>query len=334
MCLDTWHIQECFSSADSKIIVSNGDTNENYEPTNTTEVINLDTIDQATCNDLARVDLGVVGAVGQVMPNGLQILICGGTIDSQNEVATDQCVLVDNVKTQNFTKLSFPRVFAAAVPTRYGFFVTGGIDLNYDDYAFNSTEYLNISDGSLKSGPNLPQRLWAHTLTSINDELVIVIGGSRFGNFELISNDTYLIRLTDNAIADGPSLQVARYLHSSAMITDKVTGLEFVVTCGGYDINIDAASSCEHLSAKDLDEWKYVPPIPHGGLIGHASLTIDGEIYVVGGSADEGYEDRIYKLSLINGTFTWTLLPQRLKIPRAGFVALAAPNSLVDCEYD
>lgn len=150
----------------------------------------------------------------------------------------------------------------------------------------------------------MPKELSYHTLTIINEDLVILIGGSPNGYVG--QNQTYLFHLNNNTIEDGPQLLLPRYGHSSGIITDKSTGLDYIVACGGFAIfSIVPLKTCEYLSVKELDQWKtatFLFPHENAGLFGHRSVTIDGEMFVIGGvyltSEESVLDDRVYKLSL------------------------------------
>lgn len=294
----------------------------------TTEVIDLEENGNKTCSDLAQVQYPMYGAVGQVMPNGLQALICGGYAYAR---ASNQCILLDKDKARSFSKLSTPRGNAAAAESEHGLLITGGMD--HERHGLSSVEVISTEDGNSSIlSSKMPDKMWLHTITKINEfrDIFIVIGGYRDG--EGTSNATHIFDQF-NIFRMGPYLQTARRGHSTGIITDKITNEDFVVTCGGYD---PYTSTCEYLSANELTEWKYAPDLPHGRLWGQSSLTIDGELYVIGGNVfDEWqYDGRIHKLSLMDGSFSWALLPQRLKTPRVYFVALAVPEEMVTCENE
>ena len=68
-------------------------------------------------------------------------------------------------------------------------------------------------------------------------------------------------------------------------------------------------------------------------LVGHSSLTLANEMFVLGGSSGTQwmYYSSVYKMSCNEGIFSnWTELEVHLKTPRAYFVASFIPNNLID----
>ena len=65
-------------------------------------------------------------------------------------------------------------------------------------------------------------------------------------------------------------------------------------------------------------------------------VTLDNEIYVIGGEADDlGYQSVIYRMVCdSNSEFTecaWKELKQKIQTPRCQFTAMLIPDELTSC---
>ena len=73
-------------------------------------------------------------------------------------------------------------------------------------------------------------------------------------------------------------------------------------------------------------------------LIGHSSLTLGDELFVLGGfcktCGDNGiYPSSVYKMSCNDGILSdWIEAEAHLKLPRYDFVASFIPNNLIDSQ--
>ena len=94
----------------------------------------------------------------------------------------------------------------------------------------NTTELISI-DGVVEEGPELPEALRQHAITSVNSTISILSGGR--------TSDTHYSPLTwyfnhdTSVFSPGPSLLEGRRSHGSATIVDKETTAKIPVVTGG-----------------------------------------------------------------------------------------------------
>ena len=97
------------------------------------------------------------------------------------------------------------------------FHVFGG----YGGSSSKTTELISI-DGGVEYGPELPEVVWNHAITSINSTVSILSGPIEW----YFNHET-------NVFSSGPSLLQYRELHGSATIVDKVTKAKIPIVAGG-----------------------------------------------------------------------------------------------------
>ena len=68
-------------------------------------------------------------------------------------------------------------------------------------------------------------------------------------------------------------------------------------------------------------------------LGGHAMVTLDKDIVVIGGMSSDGsqYQSSLYILSCHNKGCGWTTMTQTLQVARSSHVAMLIPDELTDC---
>ena len=91
----------------------------------------------------------------------------------------------------------------------------------------------------------LPLALRGHTILNIEDHVFMLIGGytSRRGH---ISKETF-IKIGTMEWTEGPPLNIARYWHTSGLITDQITQKKSVVVVGGRTTGFQILTSIEIL---------------------------------------------------------------------------------------
>ena len=73
-------------------------------------------------------------------------------------------------------------------------------------------------------------------------------------------------------------------------------------------------------------------PLPNA-LHGHEMVRVGPDLIVLGGKGVEtGYSDILFKLSCSRSNCNWETLPQKMKNPRFGFVAIAVPDDFITCD--
>ena len=116
---------------------------------------------------------------------------------------------------------------AAGVMFKNKFHVFGGWD---GKIRSNTTELISI-DGGVEDGPELPEALRQHAITSVNSTVSILSGGRTSATqYSLL---TWYFNHETNVFSSGPSLLEGRRLHGSATIVDKVTKEKIPMVTGG-----------------------------------------------------------------------------------------------------
>ena len=109
------------------------------------------------------------------------------------------------------------------------FHVFGGSD-GYQSY-LKPTELISI-DGGVEDGPELPEAVYLHAITSINSTVSLLSGGYTDATYK--SPLTWYFNHETNVFSSGPSLLQGRHAHGSATIVDKVTKSKIPMVTGGY----------------------------------------------------------------------------------------------------
>ena len=119
------------------------------------------------------------------------------------------------------------RGFFAGVVHKDKFHVFGGIG---GSSSKQSTELISI-DGGVEYGPDLPEEVELHAITSINSTVSLLSGGWTSAT----TTQTWYFNHETNVFSSGPSLLVGRYTHGSATVVDKVTKAKIPMVTGGWD---------------------------------------------------------------------------------------------------
>ena len=168
-----------------------------------------------TCADLANFPVSNQGAVGANL-NGTPI-VCGGW-------SSRTCYKFTNAGWQEFASMKEKRGYAAGVIFQNNFHVFGG----YGNGRLQTSELISI-DGGVEYGPELPEAVAYHAITSINSTVSLLSGG-KYGSLR-----TWYFNHETNVFSSGPSLLVGRNDHGSATIVDKVTKAKIPMVTGGYN---------------------------------------------------------------------------------------------------
>ena len=119
-----------------------------------------------------------------------------------------------------------------------------------NSFSFKDTEYIQI-DGTVSPGPDLPLKIFAHTISSINKTHSILIGGNSING---CSNKTWFYNHSKKYWIPGPVLMIGRSSHAAGIIRDKQKNEESVVVVGGI-CNGTALDSVEVLNLKNGHAW-------------------------------------------------------------------------------
>jgi hypothetical protein len=189
-----------------------------------TEVV--DVVSGESCADLADFPLQTSGAVGANL-HGTPV-VCGGYSSGWSR----KCYKYTNTGWQQFASMNEKRYAAAGVMHKNKFHVFGG----YGDSRSKTTELISI-DGGVEYGPDLPEAVNSHAITSINSTVSLLSGGYTSSNSR--SPLTWYFNHETNVFSSGPSLLKGRYDHGSATVVDKVTKAKIPMVTGGYNYDND-----------------------------------------------------------------------------------------------
>ena len=199
------------------------------------------------CNNWPDFPIGVMWATGGFI--GDTAIICGGY--AGGGLYVDECYSLTSKKATLVTHMSVERSGAASIVINDNIlWVTGG---KYSYYGYlASTEYVTVTETML--GPDLPMTLDSHAMVAINRTCSMVIGGWFYG----VTSATFFYDHNEGEWINGPSLIQERYGHTAGIVTDEVTGEDFVAVTGGNDFD-----STEILQDGEWVQGKIKNPICH-----------------------------------------------------------------------
>ena len=145
----------------TKVLITTG------EPTSSarkTEVV--DVVSGESCADLADFTLENSAAVGANL-HGTPV-VCGGYSSGNSQ----SCYKFTNNGWQQFASMKEKRRYFAGVTHKNKFHVFGGTDGSRS----KTTELISI-DGGVEYGPDLPEAVYWHAITSINATVSLLSGG-------------------------------------------------------------------------------------------------------------------------------------------------------------
>ena len=198
-------------------------TGRPYSSAIKTEVV--DVVNGETCADLADFPLENLGAVGATL-HGTPV-VCGGRDSSGTFYQI--CYKYSNNGWQQFASMKEKRRHAAGVIHKNKFHIFGGYGDVYS--RLKTTELISI-DGGVEYGPELPEGLYFHAITSINSTVSLLSGGDTDAGYSPL---TWYFNHETNEFSSGPSLLQGRYKHGSATVVDKVTKAKIPMVTGGYN---------------------------------------------------------------------------------------------------
>ena len=284
-----------------------------------------------TCSDLDDFPVELDSAVGANF-DGTPV-VCGGNLGSYTP--SEKCYRLTFGEWEEITSMLEKRGYAAGVVYNKNLHVFGG--RSDSGIVLKTSETINV-DGGISDGPDLPTAVYSHAMTSINDTVSLLSGGSTNANF--YSAKTWYYHHDTESFTSGPDLLEARRLHGSATNVDKETKAKITVVTGGWNGN--------YMDSTELlinGQWEtgtifyrnilfYLlyfffilgPPLPKA-LEKFAMLEIHGDIFVIGGrDSSHNEQSLIYQLGCSSGLCSWSTLNQQLKVARNYLVAIHLPD--------
>ena len=157
------NLKPFFCSIGTKVMVTTGNPSSSARKTEVVDVVTGE-----SCADLANFPLANNGAVGANLNE--TPIVCGGVYSSYYQT----CYKFSNGGWQEFASMKEKRSWAAGVMHKNKLHVFGGYGGN--GLTSNTTELISV-DGIVEYGPELPQAVWMHTITSINSTVSLLSGG-------------------------------------------------------------------------------------------------------------------------------------------------------------
>ena len=128
--------------------------------------------------------------------------------------------------------------------------------------------------------------------------------------------------------AGSGGLKTPRINHACG--TMKKEGIRYLLVAGGKSQSGDTLSSCEYFQFPNVWDWKTCENLPtalEGGQLINDPET--GDLLFLGGSNGNLDQNKIYRLSDINGN--WTSEERTMKVGRRGFSTMLVPDGIIDC---
>jgi hypothetical protein len=145
-------------------------------------------------------------------------LICGGSYTKPDTVRLDDCFAITGDAVEANVSLSESRYNAASVVLNGDtLWVTGGL---IGSIIVQSTEFVQLN--GTKPGPDLPQGVSYHSLVSLNDTTVLLIGG--YLADKTYSKATFYYNTDNQTWTEGPSLITERSIHLCALFKTPLHG--------------------------------------------------------------------------------------------------------------
>jgi len=186
--------------------------------------------------------------------------------------------------------------------------VAGG-DLDYEDLVYDSVWLAELNgDGGLgdwSEGPSLPAPRTLAAGVLAGDHLWLVGGATTFGDDMVMLDEVLVTELVDGVPqgwAVAGSLPAPR-----AWATAEVVGDRLVLTGGlsAWSPSVIEATvwSAAIRDGGTLSDWREETPLP-SGRYRHAAATVDDELHVAGGLAEDGVLDEVI---VADGDLSWAL---------------------------
>ena len=291
------------------------------------EVIDLDSPDAScTAPSLDNYPITAHGMKGALVSQSY-LVVCGG--GSANSIV-DECYQVGGAEPRAPIQMIEARKFAAAILLENDtLWVTGGHTPSGGPV--ETTEYVGWN-GSVP-GPDFPNKIDRHCLLKISNSSAIMVGG----RYNLIKTRMYSF---DNGTwTNLDNLNNGRSDHTCALIHDRENGDLILVAAGGYNWNQKMTLSTTELmpfdNSYDWLTWINGPDMPEALERSVGVTSSDGYSFLmIGGGGYWGtnfFSNAIHKLECFSLTCQWTLMEQKLVVPRTYTFATLIPDSLVTC---
>ena len=251
---------------------------------------------------LPQLPFGLSSLSGVAMSDKREIVICGegrgGVFPFGNGKISKKSfkLNLDKKEWKKYQNMKMPKSGHAMIAHNQCIYVIGGNTTEYQDSAMSSCQ--KIVDGKFVEIKNLPIGLSECTVSSIDHESFMVIGGC--DETGKPTNTTYFYNTVKNDWTPGPSMSEARCYHSSVSLVDdqNESKTKAVVVIGGsgsgrYMKSTEIYNVYDKIWVKGPDlpiEWAHADCVPAPTVSKYAC-------FLVGGYRDGGYSSKVYALS-------------------------------------
>ena len=188
----------------------------------------IDVSSSTSCGNLPSYPYSMYLAAGGVINN--TPIICGGRISSGFPTQQESCYRFnENSNSWNLhCTMTSRRSIHAATVINDTLFISGGVD---GILKLASTEFIH-ADGTVTSGPNLPEARNGHCMVTLHDSKVIIIGANYPSS---LYKNVLVFDPADNSYTTRPSMSYERRNSACTLFhSDLHNGRPVVLAAGGW----------------------------------------------------------------------------------------------------
>ena len=192
------------------------------------------------------------------------VLVCGG--DGTYYASGDKCYSISKGQRSFEFKANMAeeRIKASNAILQEKMWLTGGHS-GHAQYITKSTEFIKPDKNLPKI--DLPEPIYSHTITYLNDTTSILIGGCvSISDTPVISDKTYFFNHLDNTWTNGASLLKGRREHTAGVIKDLGNDREHIVVVGGrvrFNTNVYLSTDSVEIMLSGTNVWTEGTNIPY-----------------------------------------------------------------------
>ena len=204
------------------------------------------------CSNLPPYPLKLRGATGVIL-NGSP-LICGGygrASGSNSSTSQSSCYMFDKIlqKWKHYSNMNTVRNVAASALIGETMWVTGGYQAGIH---LKTTEFIH-PNGTVTSGPTLPDGRSTHCLVNLHDGRIMILGGHLLSYHKNVS----IYDSKNNTFTPGPSLIYDRsHAGCTLFLSPLHNNRPVVLIAGGYDQS--TAEVFDYTNGNTWEESKYI----------------------------------------------------------------------------
>jgi hypothetical protein len=202
----------------------------------------------------------------------------------------------------------------ASTVVKNALFITGG-NVGSSDLA--TTEYI-YANGTVQSGPNLPEARYGHCSVTLHDGKVMILG-ARYPSS--LYRNVIIMDPADNSFTTGPSMSYEREQAACTLFNSPLhNGRPVVLAAGG-----NYQATAEVYDYTYANQWQTIGSLP---------TTHDSDFYgaralpsTTGNGAYLQHEEFLYELSCTTSSCNWSEMTQQLSTLVYSAVMMYLPDS-------